>query len=155
MESNEFSTNFFSQRIREITSVKKTIAVSRVFYWVLVIHLTHCYFAKFFACLPLLDKMCHTYHLVEIPWINNNVINWVITRDHWIEHHSWPSIKLIEIPHGFAIREFQFFLKVTCGVQFPLITRDDRINVTFWFIFLIYSRSNREKQNKIIGQFSG
>ena len=29
--------------------------------------------------------------LVEIPWIENNVINSVITRDQWIEHHSWPS----------------------------------------------------------------
>ena len=29
--------------------------------------------------------------LVEIPWIENNVINSVITRDQWIEHHSWSS----------------------------------------------------------------
>ena len=28
---------------------------------------------------------------------------------------------------------FNHFLKVTCGVQFPLVTRDDRINVTLFY----------------------
>ena len=33
--------------------------------------------------------------------------------------------------NGFAIRDFQSILKVTCGVQFPLSTCDDLINITF------------------------
>ena len=90
------------------------------FNFVLIFHLTQYNFTNFFTLRKLKQQSVNSVisrffkflkSLVEIPWIDNNVINAVITRTQWIEHHSWPSIKLIEIPHGFAIREFQSFIE--------------------------------------------
>ena len=88
--------------------------------FVLIFHLTQYNFTNFFTLRKLKQQSVNSVisrffkflkSLVEIPWIDNNVINAVITRTQWIEHHSWPSIKLIEIPHGCAIREFQSFIE--------------------------------------------
>ena len=45
-------------------------------------------------------------------------------------------------------------LKVTCGVQFPLITRDDPINVTLLYIPGIFTSNTTKFQSLLtVGQY--